>query len=720
MPRLQTLLECIGRAIRQNGWPSPDGPAFSGGWLLEIIRSAQQRFALNLSHSDLHSALQEVVAAPQGTVDLTIQKALAALPYKSAHDDRAALTGFLELLPFSARQALRRPGDSAGTVVPEALPFKNSDDWLEFFPDRMARFKSGAKLEEFDNWRLMELRGFGPHCETWQGTMEDSTDNASAALKFITDPEVAGDFASHEDLFRKILDLEPLPGLVHLRSVYLLADPPCLESDYVPGYDAASLIHDWRWRNEKTKPDQVALLIRRVAKIVGHLHRLELPIVHRGLKPSNILLYPTAEGKVSIWVSDIGWGEISSARGQAHSDQVQARKLSRRGAHAPLYASPQQMEGQAPDPRDDVYALGMIWYQLLERNPAAHPPVGNEWALALREDGLSDGHARLLSSCLEANPDNRPVDGRDLAAQIEVNFGKPTGNGLEAIRMKGSSSTMKPLEQERGKSSQRRTAAHPPVFGEMPKTLTNSIGIEFVQIPAGSFPMGSPAEEKSRHKWEGPVHPVRITRPFYLGVVPVTQSQYLQLVSRNPSYFTPTRGGAPDFPVEQLSWDEAVTFCERLTALAAETAHCRIYRLPTEAEWEYACRAGTTTPYYLGESVTIEEVHYFGLSASTSAKVLSATGKPEKVGSHSANPWGLFDMHGNVLEWCQDWWSETYYAESPAVDPAGPRDGWQRVARGGSFSQFAADCRSAARLGRAPGARLNTVGFRVAMNIPGI
>jgi formylglycine-generating enzyme required for sulfatase activity len=112
-------------------------------------------------------------------------------------------------------------------------------------------------------------------------------------------------------------------------------------------------------------------------------------------------------------------------------------------------------------------------------------------------------------------------------------------------------------------------------------------------------------------------------------------------------------------------------------------------------------------------------VHFFGLNASTYSKVVSTAGKTEQVGSHPGNPRGLFDMHGNVLEWCSDWWSEEYYAHSPEADPEGPNHGWHRVVRGGSFSQFAADCRSAARLGRAPGSRLNTVGFRVAITIPG-
>jgi formylglycine-generating enzyme required for sulfatase activity len=212
---------------------------------------------------------------------------------------------------------------------------------------------------------------------------------------------------------------------------------------------------------------------------------------------------------------------------------------------------------------------------------------------------------------------------------------------------------------------------------------------------------------------------VTITRPFYIGIYPVTQAHFERIIGRNPAHFNKAHGGGPDHPVEQVSWEDAVTFCEKLTELSAESEHARLYRLPTEAEWEYACRAGTMTAYSFGPTVGLKQVHFFGLDATVWAQAAAAAGKSEKVGNHAANGWGLFDMHGNVLEWCTDWFSENWYRESPDSDPMGPKHGWQRVARGGSFSQFVTDCRSAARLGRAPGSRLNTLGFRVAMSIPG-
>ena len=723
MPRLQQFLECFGRAVFENGGP-PRDCAVVGDPLIAYVRAAQQQMATSFSEEDIRTALREAIAAPQETVELALSDALYNVANDRSDEERHALAAYLELIPNSVRQALRRPGDPVGTSVPEQLVLEKPEDWLIFLPDRLARFKTGEHLPDFDNWQATDLRGFGAYGETWRGWMPGDEEHATASLKFITDPEARESFDQHEALFQRILDLEPSNGLVHLRAVYLLGDPPCLESAFVSGYDLTGLMHDWRLRSERAKPDQAALIIKRIARVVGQLHQLDPPIVHRGLKPSNILLHPTAEGKVTVWVSDIGWGQISSDIAIKRIGPVEARRQARRGALAPLYASPQQIEGKPPDPRDDVYALGVLWYQMLARDPTAHAPEGHEWALEFRKSGFADGHARLLAACLESNPDHRPANGLILASQIDANFTRPPDHGSKNFQLKGSSTSgraigVADIAVDRAKRKKAGKAVPPPDYAELPKQFKNSIGMEFVLVPPGTFAMGSPPEERGRHEWEGPQHPITITRPFYMGIYPVTQAQYERIIGRNPAHFNKAHGGNPDNPVEQVSWEDAITFCERLTEVSAEVEHSRMYRLPTEAEWEYACRAGTTTPYSFGAAVGLKQVHFFGLDATVWAQAAGAAGKSEKVGSHDPNPWGLFDMHGNVLEWCSDWFSESWYAASPDHDPMGPKNGWQRAVRGGSFSQFVTDCRSAARLGRAPGSRLNTLGFRVAMSIPG-
>lgn len=715
MARLKTLFECIARSLCDSGWALTSRPGPIADALPSIIRLVHRSAQTCLPENQLRDAWREAASAPQATVDLEIQDAISAVVGGRSDINRAALTAFLEIVQPSARQALRRPGDPTGVSVPEELRLEKPEDWLIFLPERLTRFQVDEKLASYDNWLLHELRGFGPYSNAWMAGGESDSVSEPALLKFIRDPRAAMDFARFEAHFRRVLDLKPIGGLVPLRTVYLLADPPCLHYSFVHSYDVGGLIRDWRWRNERPKPDQASVIIKRVARVAGHLHALGPPVVHRGLKPSNLLIHPTAEGKVTVWVSDIGWGEISASLAMERTEQVDAMRQARRGSLATRYASPQQLAGEPPDPRDDVYAMGAIWYQLLKRDATAVVPDHFEWVHEFRKYGLSDGHVHLLAACLDPDRDARPANGFTLAAQIDAHFSKPPDQGSKTFPLKGSSLSIKLPESLRG---DRRIGA---IIDEhrTPARVKNSIGMEFARIGPGSFEMGSPEEEKGRQRWEGPVHAVNLTRPFYMALHPVTQAQFQSIMSRNPSHFTPTLGGGPTNPVEQVTWEDAVEFCHRLMELSEEKAESRIYRLPTEAEWEYACRAGSRTAFAFGDAVTLHQVHYLGLNAATWARSANSAGKTMKVGTLRANAWNLHDMHGNILEWCHDWWCDTWYAESPTDDPQGPKEGSQRVVRGGSFAQFATDCRSAARLGRDPSSRLNTIGFRVVMQLLG-
>jgi len=194
---------------------------------------------------------------------------------------------------------------------------------------------------------------------------------------------------------------------------------------------------------------------------------------------------------------------------------------------------------------------------------------------------------------------------------------------------------------------------------------------------------------------ERPIHPVTLTQPFYMGKFAVTQEQYQAVIGATPSHFK-----GKDNPVEQVSWDDAQAFCKRLTEQTKQTV-----RLPTEAEWEYACRAGTTTAYHSGDSEAdlARVAWYDGNSKSTT----------HPVGQREANTFGLYDMHGNVWQWCQDYWDENYFSKSSAENPQGPDQGAVRLLRGGSWGNILVYCRSACRFRRGPGNRSNFIGFRV-------
>jgi formylglycine-generating enzyme required for sulfatase activity len=204
---------------------------------------------------------------------------------------------------------------------------------------------------------------------------------------------------------------------------------------------------------------------------------------------------------------------------------------------------------------------------------------------------------------------------------------------------------------------------------------------------------------------EQPVHTVRISQPFYLGLYPVTQRQWEAVMGDRPSHF---RG--QDYPVDQISWDKVQEFIRSVNTHEGRTR----YRLPTEAEWEYAARVGATGNYCYGDDVT---------QLSQYAWYADAQGTTHPVGQLQPNTWGLYDMHGNVWEWVQDWYDAREYQHRTAagravVDPTGPAAGSYRVGRGGSCCSGAGDCRSANRSRGAPSFRLATFGFRLLRMVP--
>ncbi|MBS1794308.1 MAG: formylglycine-generating enzyme family protein [Acidobacteria bacterium] len=227
--------------------------------------------------------------------------------------------------------------------------------------------------------------------------------------------------------------------------------------------------------------------------------------------------------------------------------------------------------------------------------------------------------------------------------------------------------------------------------------------MEFVKIPAGSFTMGSPPGEKDREDNENQ-HRVTIGRDFYLGKYEVTQAQWKAVMGSNPSIFK-----GDNLPVENVSWDDAQEFIKKLNAKGEGT-----YRLPTEAEWEYAARAGTTTAFSFGDSLSSEQANFDGNYPYGTASKGKYLAKTTPVGSYAPNGWGLYDMHGNVWEWCADWYGD--YPDGSVADPTGPGSGSNRVNRGGSWRSHGRGLRSAYRYGYVPSDRYYILGFRLVRN----
>lgn len=236
--------------------------------------------------------------------------------------------------------------------------------------------------------------------------------------------------------------------------------------------------------------------------------------------------------------------------------------------------------------------------------------------------------------------------------------------------------------------------------------LGNGISMEFVRIPSGMFTMGSPRTEKHRELDESPLTEVTISKRFLLGKYEVTQAQWKALMDTNPSRFK-----GDQLPVERVSWNLAVTFCERLTErerAAGRLPDGYVFALPTEAQREYACRAGTQTRFHYGDDPDYLHLPQYAWYWTNSGS------KTHPVGEKEPNVWGLYDMYGNVWEWCQDVYVNAYPGGS-VMDPLGPETGAVRVIRGGGWEDFHRDCRSACRLRAWPGNGFSYIGFRVAV-----
>ena len=239
-------------------------------------------------------------------------------------------------------------------------------------------------------------------------------------------------------------------------------------------------------------------------------------------------------------------------------------------------------------------------------------------------------------------------------------------------------------------------------IAQSPKTITNSIGMKLVLIPKGIFHMGSPVkEERLKTYYDEVQHDVAISKYYYLGAFEVTQAQYKKVMCENPSRFQGDELGeqnrqtgkplkeidGSNHPVERVTWEDAVKFCKLLSELPEEKKAGRIYRLPTEAEWEYACRAGSKTAFSFDEKLNSEDEYIWHSG--------NSNGQTNPVGRKKPNAWGLHDMHGNVWEWCSDKYSE--YPKNPVIDPAGSEDGVGHVIRGGCWGEGLLRCRSANR-----------------------
>ncbi len=671
--------------------------------------------------NDEPQRLAEIQALARATAEegrRAVAAVVEALAAGQPEPNRQALRAYLVHLPAAIRQALRRPADPSGLTLPPWLTLREAADLLPLLPAHTPWFAPGNRI---DGWELDELLAADSLTETWKARNAESPAASPTAIEFCLDASLREVLRGDRAAWLERATAQPEhPGLLKLRRAALSAEPPYLQYDYFEAGNLAALVREGHAEPNGPAPIAVACLVRQLAEALAPLHQLDPPLVHRGLRPRCILVRSSDNAKFTCKIADLGVADLLPA--QAGRD-----------GSSELYLAPEQARGVPPHPRDDVFALGVLWYQLLSGNLAAGRPGGSTWRRKLADRGMAAGLIDLLEACFEDDPEYRPANAADLAKQLAELLAPPAAtagsrrpaglaqlSGLTTAQQAPStpSTTEGPsrLRQRRSDVWQVFDALEKPEQ-ELVKLLTNSLGVKLVLLQPGSFLMGSPPTEKGRCAKEGPQHEVQLTNPFYLAVYPVTQDQFQRVMGKNPSRFQAPAGGGPEHPVESVTWDEAVEFCRRLSALPPELEACRTYRLPTEAEWEYACRAGMTTAFAYGDTLSSTQANFDGAFPFGEAARGPAAQKTTRVGSYPPNHFGLCDMHGNVWEWCADWHDSDWYRRSPRRNPTGPPAGQFRVLRGGCWRSHAATCRSAYRNGLQPQGRDRYTGFRVVMEI---
>jgi formylglycine-generating enzyme required for sulfatase activity len=374
----------------------------------------------------------------------------------------------------------------------------------------------------------------------------------------------------------------------------------------------------------------------------------------------------------------------------------------------------------------DIYGLGKVLYEMSTgRDRLDYPELPTDLEERPDRKTLLELN-RIVARACDRDPRKRYRTARhmlaDLArAQRGESVRRSRGRGRWLVLM-GKVSSILPLLGAIVFSALyfgRPSAGRPNALKLFGSVHTNSVGAPMVYIPPGKFLMGSPPDEVDRRSDEGPQTQVTLSRDFWLGRYEVTQSEYEVVVGTNPSFFK----GTPKNPVEGVGWAEAVSYCAKLTERERQAGRLPkgwAYRLPTEAEWEYAARAGTTTRFNYGDDPGYLNLRQYAWFYTGDTNVRRAvTSGPRPVGGKLPNPWGLYDMYGNVYEWCLDYYTNSYPGGN-VTDPQGPVSGTRHVVRGGRFYWYpptsgAQNCRSAARLNYAPNAPVWGLGLRVAL-----
>lgn len=529
-----------------------------------------------------------------------------------------------------------------------------------------------------------EPLGSGGMGEVWKAT--DTELGTNIAIKILP-PMMARDKAAIENLKREAMIGQQLThqNICRLYGFHSESKLKFIVMEYVDGQtlkEVLALRDDRKFTWDELEP-----IARPVAEALDYAHnatykdvkgRSVKGVLHRDIKPANIMI--TKDGQAKLM-------DFGIAR-EIHNTMTQL--TGRSSSLTPMYASPEQYRGEPMTSASDIYSFTAVLYECLASKSYISPHGDLAYQILHKEFESLASQNEAINKALETG-----------LAKEAAKRSKTAGQLIKSLKTRAKPKVESPkktvVEQEPIES---KTSSQPKA-GDV---ITNLIGMKLVYIPAGNFLMGSPSSEYDRNSNEGPQHNVLISKGFWMGICEVTQTQYKAVMGKYPSEFSGVGN-----PVERINWMDAMRFCKKLGRKEGKR-----YILPTEAQWEYACRAGTETPSYFSDDRRSSLDDYVWHSGNSGKST-------HPVGQKRPNDFGLYDMNGNVREWCRDGYGENYYSKSPGTDPY--NKSWSkkhRVLRGGSWRGSSRDCRSACRHMNLSSDRLNFVGFRVVMEARGV
>ncbi|MEW6125430.1 MAG: bifunctional serine/threonine-protein kinase/formylglycine-generating enzyme family protein [Acidobacteriota bacterium] len=493
--------------------------------------------------------------------------------------------------------------------------------------------------DEISDYRLIRRLGEGQFGEVWLA----EKDNQQFALKF---PKAKVKLHEIEKevvlwlLARGHRNVLPVEGIdMHDERVFII-------SEFAPD----GSLEDWLRRHDGKAPSFETAIEMMMGILDGLAYLHKRKIIHRDIKPANVLLSGNTPR-----ITDFGISKFLLS--ETESNMIKG---------SPAYMSPEAWKGERNE-QTDLWSASVMFYEML----CGKRPFSGR------------GHYEVMYSICNHDPHPLPSwlpaslrDFIETALKKEPNARYLTAKFLRTELQNIHAGIMK----KNGETT-----------GSVDEWEKRRLRDGFVLIPAGEFMMGADASKDN----ERPVHPVKITKPFEMGKYQVTQELWQAVMGNNPSYFK----GEANLPVESVSWEDVQVFIEKLNA----KNDGYVYRLPTEAEWEYACRAGRSE--HLTEKLS--EVAWYEDNSYE---------KTHPVGQKKPNDWGLYDMQGNVWEWCHDWYSDDYYRQSPTIDPIGKGEGSSRVIRGGAWGYGVSSLRPTSRGCIPPSIGPYDIGFRLVRN----